>query len=154
MDLMDGRYRINPLEPKAWSVDEEEDAEAPDTFRQRTLLITASHTAPQCGSGMRFCGSFHGFAPPFRGLCLPSLFGLCNQIRYEESKNCRGCRSFQVSEVPSNPFLSHIWRLSIAEQYTSQSVVDDTVLWLFMIMEVSKCPTSISQKNKNAKLTR
>ena len=40
VDLMDGRYRINPLEPKAWSVDEEEDtdAEAPATFRQRTLL--------------------------------------------------------------------------------------------------------------------
>ena len=75
VDLMDGRYRINPLEPKAWSVDEEDegapgetqrngfagerrssgaselsrlrgsegygacdDDEAPDTFRQRTLL--------------------------------------------------------------------------------------------------------------------
>ena len=40
VDLMDGRYRINPLEPKAWSVDEEEpgDDNAPDTFRQRTLL--------------------------------------------------------------------------------------------------------------------
>ncbi len=38
VDLMDGRYRINPLEPKAWSVDHEEDDEAPDTFRQRTLL--------------------------------------------------------------------------------------------------------------------
>ena len=38
VDLMDGRYRINPLEPKAWSVDEEEDADAPTTFRQRTLL--------------------------------------------------------------------------------------------------------------------
>ena len=38
VDLMDGRYRINPLEPKAWSVDEEEDAEAPAAFRQRTLL--------------------------------------------------------------------------------------------------------------------
>ena len=40
VDLMDGRYRINPLEPKAWSVDEEEDADAgiPATFRQRTLL--------------------------------------------------------------------------------------------------------------------
>ena len=38
VDLMDGRYRINPLEPKAWSVDDEEDSEAPATFRQRTLL--------------------------------------------------------------------------------------------------------------------
>ncbi len=38
VDLMDGRYRINPLEPKAWSVDEEEDADAPTTFCQRTLL--------------------------------------------------------------------------------------------------------------------
>ena len=40
VDLMDGRYRINPLEPKAWSVDEEDpgDDNAPDTFRQRTLL--------------------------------------------------------------------------------------------------------------------
>ena len=38
VDLMDGRYRINPLEPKAWSVDSEEDETAPETFRQRTLL--------------------------------------------------------------------------------------------------------------------
>ena len=43
VDLMDGRYRINPLEPKAWSVDEEDngspgDDDAPATFRQRTLL--------------------------------------------------------------------------------------------------------------------
>ena len=38
VDLMDGRYRINPLEPKAWSVDTEEDETAPETFRQRTLL--------------------------------------------------------------------------------------------------------------------
>ena len=38
VDLMDGRYRINPLEPKAWSVDGEQDEEAPETFRQRTLL--------------------------------------------------------------------------------------------------------------------
>jgi len=38
VDLMDGRYRINPLEPKAWSVDGEQDDEAPETFRQRTLL--------------------------------------------------------------------------------------------------------------------
>ena len=40
VDLMDERYRINPLEPKAWSVDEEEDTDAgvPATFRQRTLL--------------------------------------------------------------------------------------------------------------------
>ena len=38
VDLMDGRYRINPLEPKAWSVDGEQDDEAPETFRQSTLL--------------------------------------------------------------------------------------------------------------------
>ena len=38
VDLMDGRYRINPLEPKAWSVDTEEDETAPETFRQSTLL--------------------------------------------------------------------------------------------------------------------
>ena len=40
VDLMDGRYRINPLEPKAWSVDEEEpgDDNDPAAFRQRTLL--------------------------------------------------------------------------------------------------------------------
>ena len=38
VDLMDGRYRINPLEPKAWSVDGEDDETAPETFRQRTLL--------------------------------------------------------------------------------------------------------------------
>ena len=38
VDLMDGRYRINPLEPKAWSVDTEEDETAPKTFRQQTLL--------------------------------------------------------------------------------------------------------------------
>ena len=38
VDLMDGRYRINPLEPKAWSVDNEDDEQAPETFRQRSLL--------------------------------------------------------------------------------------------------------------------
>ena len=38
VDLMDGRYRINPLEPKAWSVDGEDDETAPTAFRQRTLL--------------------------------------------------------------------------------------------------------------------
>lgn len=38
MDLRDGRCRINPLEPKAWSVDNEDDENAPATFRQRTLL--------------------------------------------------------------------------------------------------------------------
>ena len=38
VDLMDGRYRINPLEPKAWSVDGEDDETAPATFRQQTLL--------------------------------------------------------------------------------------------------------------------
>ena len=43
VDLMDGRYRINPLEPKAWSVDGEDDESAPATFRQRTLL--SQHTS-------------------------------------------------------------------------------------------------------------
>ena len=40
VDLMDGRYRINPLEPKAWSVDNEdqEQTQVPEAFRQRTLL--------------------------------------------------------------------------------------------------------------------
>ena len=37
-DLMSGQYIINPLEPKAWSVDNEDDEQAPETFRQRTLL--------------------------------------------------------------------------------------------------------------------
>lgn len=39
IDLMDGRYRINPLEPKTW--DEgggADDADAPQTFRQKTKL--------------------------------------------------------------------------------------------------------------------
>ena len=38
VDLMDGRYRINPLEPKLWDVDGEDDPEAPATFRQHTRL--------------------------------------------------------------------------------------------------------------------
>lgn len=38
IDLMDGRYRINPLEPKLWDVGGEDDPEAPATFRQHTLL--------------------------------------------------------------------------------------------------------------------
>ena len=38
VDLMDGRYRINPLEPKVWNVDNEADDEAPEAFRQRTVL--------------------------------------------------------------------------------------------------------------------
>ncbi|MDE6591226.1 MAG: DUF87 domain-containing protein, partial [Oscillospiraceae bacterium] len=38
VDLMDGRYRINPLEPKAWSVEDDEDETVPAAFRQRTLL--------------------------------------------------------------------------------------------------------------------
>ena len=38
VDLMDGRYRINPLEPKVWNVDTETDNEAPEAFRQRTVL--------------------------------------------------------------------------------------------------------------------
>ena len=38
IDLMDGRYRINPLEPKLWDVGGDDDPEAPATFRQHTLL--------------------------------------------------------------------------------------------------------------------
>lgn len=38
VDLMGGQYRINPLEPKLWDVDGEEDPEAPAPFRQKTLL--------------------------------------------------------------------------------------------------------------------
>ena len=37
-DLMSGQYLINPLEPKLWNVDGEDDPEAPATFRQRTRL--------------------------------------------------------------------------------------------------------------------
>ena len=38
IDLMSGQYRINPLQPKLWSDDDEEDPEAPDAFRQHTRL--------------------------------------------------------------------------------------------------------------------
>jgi type IV secretory pathway VirB4 component len=38
VDLMGGQCRINPLEPKLWDVDGEEDPEAPAPFRQKTLL--------------------------------------------------------------------------------------------------------------------
>ena len=38
IDLMDGRYKINPLEPKLWSEDAEEDDTAPAAFRKRTVL--------------------------------------------------------------------------------------------------------------------
>ena len=38
IDLMSGRYIINPLEPKVWDIDGEEDAEAPATFRQHSRL--------------------------------------------------------------------------------------------------------------------
>lgn len=38
VDLMGGQYRINPLEPKLWDVDGEDDPEAPAPFRQKTLL--------------------------------------------------------------------------------------------------------------------
>lgn len=39
VDLMDGKYIINVLEPKCWSTGEEDDdTDAPDTFRCRTLL--------------------------------------------------------------------------------------------------------------------
>jgi type IV secretory pathway VirB4 component len=38
VDLMGGTHRINPLEPKLWDVDGEEDKDAPATFNQKTLL--------------------------------------------------------------------------------------------------------------------
>lgn len=41
IDLMSGQYRINPLEPKLWNADNEEDPEtpeAPEAFRQKTRL--------------------------------------------------------------------------------------------------------------------
>ncbi len=38
IDLMSGQYRINPLQPKLWNADEEDDPEAPAAFRQRTRL--------------------------------------------------------------------------------------------------------------------
>ncbi|USF28545.1 hypothetical protein N510_003508 [Firmicutes bacterium ASF500] len=37
-DLMSGQYIINPLEPKLWDIDGEDDPEAPAAFRQRTRL--------------------------------------------------------------------------------------------------------------------
>ncbi len=37
-DLMSGQYIINPLEPKLWDTDGEDDPEAPAAFRQRTCL--------------------------------------------------------------------------------------------------------------------
>lgn len=38
VDLMGGQHRINPLEPKLWDVDGDDDPDAPATFRQKTLL--------------------------------------------------------------------------------------------------------------------
>ena len=38
IDLMDGAYKINPLEPKLWNEDTEDDETAPAAFRQRTVL--------------------------------------------------------------------------------------------------------------------
>lgn len=38
VDLMGGQYRINPMEPKLWDADGEDDPDAPATFRQKTLL--------------------------------------------------------------------------------------------------------------------
>ena len=38
VDLMGGQYRINPLEPKVWDVDNEEDQDAPAAFRQKSYL--------------------------------------------------------------------------------------------------------------------
>jgi type IV secretory pathway VirB4 component len=38
IDLMSGKYIINPLEPKAWSDDVDEDKDAPEAFRKSTRL--------------------------------------------------------------------------------------------------------------------
>ena len=41
IDLMSGKYIINPLEPKLWDVtgsDDEDDPDAPETFRQHSRL--------------------------------------------------------------------------------------------------------------------
>ena len=38
VDLMTGQYRINPLEPKVWDVDGEDDPEAPAAFREQSRL--------------------------------------------------------------------------------------------------------------------
>ena len=38
IDLMSGRYIINPLEPKAWADDSESDSDSPETFRKTTRL--------------------------------------------------------------------------------------------------------------------
>ncbi len=38
VDLMSGQYRINPLEPKVWDVDGEDDPEAPAAFREQSRL--------------------------------------------------------------------------------------------------------------------
>ena len=38
IDLMSGQYRINPLEPKVWDLDGDDDPEAPEAFRQKTRL--------------------------------------------------------------------------------------------------------------------
>ena len=38
IDLMSGRYIINPLEPKAWTDDFSEDDDAPEAFRKSTRL--------------------------------------------------------------------------------------------------------------------
>ncbi len=37
-DLMSGQYLINPLEPKLWDTEGQDDPEAPSAFRQRTRL--------------------------------------------------------------------------------------------------------------------
>ncbi|MDE7261328.1 MAG: DUF87 domain-containing protein, partial [Oscillospiraceae bacterium] len=38
VDLMTGQYRINPLEPKVWDVDGEDDPEVPAAFREQSRL--------------------------------------------------------------------------------------------------------------------
>ena len=38
IDLISGQYRINPLEPKLWDVEGEDDPGAPQTFRQHSRL--------------------------------------------------------------------------------------------------------------------
>lgn len=38
IDLMNGQYRINPLQPKIWDIGDEDDPDAPEAFRQKTRL--------------------------------------------------------------------------------------------------------------------
>ena len=60
------------------------------------------------GRGMRFHGGFDGFGSLFCYVQLPSFFAQCNQICYQQSKNCGSCRSIQVSKELSIPLLTDI----------------------------------------------